>query len=213
MFSLAIVALRRLKKVGTTGSMAEPIISFIPENDKEFARALEKLGESVNDFRIPFQLIGNHWYKGNRKIFNLKSGGLYPPLGGFNHSEKVQFRGKEISRRERAEILKRESAGFIFPILRGKTQRLEKSLTSKTSSGAVFFAGRQTMVMGTSVDYAKFHQSDQQPRKVLPQRKVVFIDGGPAEIAKDAIISGRIEAWVNIVEDYVAQVITGDATA
>ena len=40
--------------------MAEPIISFIPENDIEFAAALKKLGESVSDFRIPFQLIGNH---------------------------------------------------------------------------------------------------------------------------------------------------------
>ena len=131
--------------------MADPIISFIPENDKEFQAALKKLGESVDDFRIPFQLIGNHWYKGNRKIFALKSGGLYPPLGGFNYSEKVTYRGVSMSKKERAEIIKSEQVGFVYPILRGKTKRLEKSLTSKTGAGAVFFAGRNTMIMGTDI--------------------------------------------------------------
>ena len=115
-----------------------------------------------------------------------------------------------MTKRERAEMIKEEQLGFVFPLLRGATKDLEKSLISKNGSGAVFFAGRQTMVMGTEVEHAKFHQSD-KVRKVLPQRKVVFIDGGPAEIAKDAVISGRIQAWVKIMEDYVAQVISGDA--
>ncbi|RLA59237.1 MAG: hypothetical protein DRQ89_14340 [Epsilonproteobacteria bacterium] len=192
--------------------MAEPIISFIPENDKEFKAALEKMGESISDFRIPFQVIGNHWYKGNRKIFALKSGGLYPPLGGFNNIEKVKYRGAVMTKNKRAELIKAEQVGFVFPILRGATKRLEGSLVSKNGAGAVFFAGRKTMVMGTDIDYAKYHQSD-RPRKTLPQRKVIFIDGGPAEIAKDAVVSGRIQAWTKIIEDYVAQVITGDASA
>lgn len=192
--------------------MAEPIISFIPENDEEFRKALEKMGESISDFRTPFELIGNHFYKGNRKIFALKSGGLYPPLGGFNNIEKVKYRGEMMTRHKRATLIKSEQVGFVYPVLRGATKRLEGSLVSKSGSGTVYFAGRKTLVMGTSVEYAKYHQSD-QPRKTLPQRKVVFIDGGPAEGAKDAAISGRVQAWTNIIEDYVAQVITGDAGA
>ena len=63
--------------------------------------------------------------------------------------------------------------------------------------------------MGTSVSYAIFHQSDKKPRLKLPQRKVIFISGGPAEKAKDSLISGRLEAWLNIINDHINQLITG----
>lgn len=189
--------------------MAEPIISFIPENDEAFRKALEKMGESVDDFRIPFQLIGNHWYRGNRKIFALKSSGLYDDFGGRNPDEKIMVRGRMVSRRVAAKFYKKREVGFIYPILKRKGN-LEKSLTSKNDKNAVFFAGRNTMVMGTNVDYAQFHQTG---TKKMPQRKVIFIDGGPAEKSRDAAVNGRLEVWTNIIEDYVAQVITGDADA
>lgn len=189
--------------------MAEPIISFIPENDEAFRKALEKLGEQVDDFRIPFQLIGNHWYKGNRKIFALKSAGLYPDLGGLNPNDKVKLKGREVTKRVAAKFMKQREVGFVYPLLK-RSGKLEKSLVSKGGTGAVFFAGRKTMLMGTNVDYAKFHQSD-GPRSVLPQRKVIFISGGPAEKAKDSVVSGRLEAWTNIITDYVNQVIGGSA--
>lgn len=189
--------------------MADPIISFIPENDKAFKDALEKLGEQVDDFRIPFQLIGNHWYKGNRKLFALKSAGLYPDYGGFKPNDKVRLKGRLVTKRVAAKFQKQREVGFIYPMMK-RHGRLESSLISKGGADAEFFAGRQTMVMGTNVEYAKYHQSD-RARTVLPQRKVVFIDGGPAEVAKDALISGRVEAWTNIVTDYVNQVIGGSA--
>ena len=189
--------------------MAEPIISFIPQNDKEFAAALEKLGEQVDDFRIPFQLIGNHWYRGNKKIFALKSAGLYPDFGGMSPNDKVRVKGRLVTKRVAAKFQKQREVGFIYPMLK-RHGGLEASLISKSGAGAVFFSGRQTMIMGTDVEYAKYHQSD-RPRKVLPQRKVIFIDGGPAEVAKDAVISGRLETWTNIITDYVNQVLTGSS--
>ena len=86
-----------------------------------------------------------------------------------------------------------------------RTGPLKTSLLSKTASGAVNFVGRQSMVMGTDIDYAKYHQSD-DPRKKIPQRKIIFIDGGPAEKAKDAKISGRREAWLNIINTYIQDI-------
>jgi len=190
--------------------MAEDqIISFIPENDLEFQKILKKIGKQISDFRIPFNLIGNHWYRGNRKIFSLKSEGLYPVYGGFNPTEKVPFLGQLTTKREKAEVLKSEEFGFIFPMMK-RTGVLEKSLSNRSSAFAVFFAGRSELVMGTDVPYAKFHQSDKLPRKILPQRKIIFIDGGPAEIAQDAFISGRAEAWNKIIVEYAAQVLTGE---
>lgn len=188
--------------------MADQIISFIPENDKEFKRLLEEAKEKISDFRIPFGLIANHWYRGNRKLFTLKSEGLYPVLGGLNPRGTVIYRGLPTTKQERAEVEKSEAVGFIYPLLK-RSGRLEQSLSSRNAPGAEFFIGRQSLVMGTKVPYAKFHQSDRQPRTRLPQRKMIFIDGGPAEKAKDAVISGRIQAWQNIMNDYVKQVITG----
>ena len=183
--------------------MAEPIVSFIVENDEAFANGLKRLAATTSDFRIPFGLIGNHWYRGNKKIFALKSAGLYPGYGGFNYNEKVMYRGQLVTKRKKAEEEKKRKFGFIFPMLK-REGRLEKSLM-KGGSGAEYFVGRQELIMGTNVEYAKFHQSD-QPRATLPQRKMIFIDGGPAEKAKDALISGRREAWLNIINDYIFQI-------
>lgn len=189
--------------------MADPIVSFIPENDEAFRRQLDDVADKISDFRVPFGLIANHFYKGNRKIFALKSPGLYQDYGGFNHDELVKFRGNLVTRRVKAKILKQEEVGFIYPMLKRRGD-LEKSLTNKNDTGAEFFVGRKSLVMGTKVPHAKYHQSD-RPRNVMPQRKVVFIDGGPAERSRDALISGRAQAWANIINDYVAQVLSGSA--
>lgn len=189
--------------------MSDQIISFIPENDAQFQKLLDEVSDKVSDFRIPFGLIANHWYRGNKKIFALKGPGLYSPLGGFNYQDKVRFRGIEVTKRQRAETLKKEEVGFAYPLLK-RQGALEKSLSSKSAQGAEYFVGRQSMVLGTKIDYAKYHQSD-RPRKKIPQRKMIFIDGGPAEKAQDALISGRIQAWTNIIKDYVAQVVSGSA--
>lgn len=190
--------------------MAEPIISFIPENDEKFRQLLDKYASRISDFRIPFGLIANHWYRGNKKIFSLKGPGLYHPLGGFNNQDKVRFRGAEVTKQLKAETLKKEEVGFAYPLLKRRGD-IERSLTSKNDKGAEYFVGRQSMVLGTKVPYAIFHQSD-QPRSKMPQRKMIFIDGGPAERSKDALISGRIQAWTNIIEDYAKQVLSGSAS-
>jgi len=188
--------------------VAEPIISFIPENDKAFARGLERMAKATGDFRIPFGLIGRHWYQGNKKIFALKSAGLYQDFGGMNPNEKVRVKGRLVTKRVAAKFKKQKEHGFVYPMLKA-TGALEASLSSRSGSGAVFFAGRKNLVMGTNISYAKYHQSDKLPRLKLPQRKVVFISGGPAEKAKDSRISGRREAWLNIINDHINQIVTG----
>lgn len=184
--------------------MAEPIISFIPENDEAFRRGLKRLAEATDDFRIPFGIIGSDFYRSNKIIFGLKSAGLYPPLGGFNHRDKVGGKTK----RQRAEESKKKRVGFAYPLLVGETKTLKGSLLSKNHSDAEYFAGRKSLIMGTSVSYAKYHQSD-KARTKLPQRKMIFISGGSKEASKDSKISGRRERWINIIDDYVSQITKG----
>lgn len=183
----------------------DPIISFIPENDEAFRRGIERLARATDDFRIPFGLIGKDFYRSNKIIFGLKSAGLYPPLGGFNYRDKVGNKTK----RELAEERKKKRVGFAYPLLVGETSTLQKSLSSPSGQGAEFFIGRKTLIMGTSVSYAKFHQSDRTPRTKLPQRKMIFISGGPGEKSKDSRIAGRRERWLNIINDYAFQLTKG----
>lgn len=190
--------------------MAEPIISFIPENDKQFQRGIDRLGKTVSDFRIPFGLISNDWYRSNKIIFGLKSAGLYPDFGGFSPDEKDQkIKGRTVSRRVAAQFRKKQEVGFVFPLLK-RHGALQRSLESRSAPDAEFFIGRQFLIMGTNVPYAKFHQSDKKPRLKLPQRKVVFISGGKNEASRDSRITGRLQRWLNIMNDHVTQVLTGE---
>ena len=53
---------------------------FAIENEADFRRQLEKLGDVTADFRIPFNLIANDFYISQRKIFGLKGPGKYVDL-------------------------------------------------------------------------------------------------------------------------------------
>jgi len=193
--------------------MAEPIISFIAENDDQFKASIKRLETQVSDMRIPFGLIGNDWYKSNKIIFGLKSKGLYTDFGGFKPNDII---GRK-TRRQIAKERKQSEVGFVYPLLK-RSGALANSLTNKNDSLTEYYVGRKTLVMGTNVSYAKYHQSDKprsilpqrksdKPRSILPQRKVVFISGGPNEPARDSAITGRLERWLDIMNDYLSRVI------
>lgn len=168
--------------------MAGPF-EFALENEKLFKEQLEELRAVSLDLRIPFTLIARDFYQSEKKIFALKGPGRYADL-------KDTY--KERKQRE---------VGFIYPML-FKTGRLAKSLLDPSSPEAETYIGKQELVLGTSVPYAIYHQSD-EPRSRLPQRKVVFIDGGPLDEAKDGKY-GRRERWANIIFNYIKQKTTGE---
>ena len=190
--------------------MAEQFTSFIVANDEAFRDLLDKVSKNVSDFRIPFGLIAKDFYRSNRKLFTLKSPGLYPDYGGFNPNAPDRFQGEFLTRRDAARLRKKRQVGFVYPMM-VRDGGLAASLLGPRNAGAVFEKTKTSLVLGTDIKYAIYHQSD-RPRKKLPQRKVVFIDGGPAEKARDAAIAGRSERWFNIVVDYERQVLTGSAT-
>lgn len=179
------------------------------ENNKVFQEALERLEKHTSDLRIPLTLIANDFYRSQRKLFTLKSAGLYPPLGGFNYNDKVRYGGGTLTKRQVAEIRKEERTGhFWAPILFGKTGDLRDSTLSRSHEFSIFNLNKQSLAIGTSIPYAKYHQSS-KGRTVMPYRKFVFIDGGPADISKDSAISGRRQRWLNIIDDHIKQLVTG----
>lgn len=176
------------------------------QNVEQFQKKLDQLGKATSDFRIPFRLIASDFYRSQKKIFSLSSEGLYHPLGGFRGST-IESNG--LTRRRNAEDRKEKETGHPWaPILYGKTGDLRDSTLSKNHKYSIFFLGRKELQMGSSVPYGKFHQSD-RPRKTLPQRKFIFIDGGPADRSNDSSINGRRERWTNIIDTHIDQILTG----
>ena len=155
--------------------------SYIIENDREFQSALDRLSKTVVDMRIPFGQISRSFYQENKRIFARKGPGGYPDC-----------------KNERSKRQKIKQVGCAYPLL-VRTGRLAASLTSKSDPEAYNVITPKTLILGTRVPYAIFHQSD-APRHVLPQRKVIFIDGGPLDQSKS---KGRRERWLNIVNTHI----------
>lgn len=164
--------------------------SYIVQNDKDFSAGLDRLARLTQDFRVPFYLIANDFYKSEKQIFQLKSAGRYPELA----QSTIDMKERKLG------------PGNAWPIL-FLTGRLAKSLLSRDGTESVFEVTKTSMEMGTDVPYAIFHQSD-KARTKLPQRKPIFIDGGPMDAP--GAKNGRRARWLNILNDYVLKIINGE---
>lgn len=162
-------------------------------DDKELNAAIGTALQKVDDLRIPFTAISKSWFKSNRALFALKGPGKFADLAPDSGVSDFPYKR-----------LKQEINGFVYPILRGQTQRLERSITDPESPDAVnFIIDKKTLVMGTSVPYAYELQAGSTGKKKMPARPFVMIGAeqtGPPEFNK------RKEAFISILNDYVLQV-------
>lgn len=193
--------------------MAEAQItaSYVLENDAIFRRTLADAREVISDFRVPFGLISRDFYRSQRSIFALKGPGQYPP---FKNSNRVQFKQdgvgvKRLQAREEYDLSKSpyqnrklRKFGFDYPLLVA-TGKLAASVTTPNASGSVNLITKLSFVVGTSLSYGIFHQSD-SPRSKMPLRKFVFI-GPEAPRFATSQQQGRLQRWVGYIEDYAVK--------
>ena len=152
--------------------------SYIIENDAQFKRAIRDATRRVSDLRLAWKLISDNWRKSNKTQFELKGTGLYPPLSPAYAKRKAkEFPGR--------------------PILVA-TERLKKSVTSKSSPDHINVIAKRGFTFGTKVPYGIFHQSD-APRQTLPLRKFLFIGPEAPQFAKGPA-AGRLERWLGILD-------------
>lgn len=168
--------------------MAEPFTSYIVDNDRKFRAAIQRAADAVSDLTIPFTLIQSDFYRSEAAIFQLKSAGQYPDF-------KTDSQG-----RSRYAERKLKEVGFKYPLL-VKTGRLAQSLLGPNSPDSIASIGPTQLIIGTRVPYGVYPQSD-QPRRVQPQRKFLFI-GPEAPQFASSDQAGRPERWINILNDYV----------
>lgn len=181
-------------------------LSYTVENDAKFAQTLRDASQIVSDLRIPFGLISRDFYRSELAIFKLKGPGKYPP---FKNSIRVAAPGKKpgtYSKRETFDVSKSiyqqrkiKKWGFDYPLLVA-SGRLAASITQPNAPGSINQITKLSMVIGTSVPYGIYHQSD-APRSKIPQRKFVFI-GPEAPSFATSEQQGRLQRWIGYVEDY-----------
>ena len=167
--------------------MAEEFTKYSVDESGQFKAAIDKAAQAVDDLKIPFSLIANDFYRGQKAIFQLSNAGPYPDLSAAYKKRKQAQHGK------------------IYPILKANGF-LEVAATVQGGSGNITEIGEKTLTFGVddrSIPYAAYHQSD-KPRQKIPLRKYLFI--GPEE-PKFALPDhlGRPERWIGILNEFVLQ--------
>lgn len=160
--------------------------SYSVDNDNKFRASIARAAAVTQDLRIPFTLILADFYKSEQTIFKLAGPGQYPDFkNGGENSPYAKRKQKE--------------AGFKYPLL-VKTGKLSSSLLGPTNPGSISVIGQQSLIIGTSVPYGRYHQSD-APRSKIPLRKFLFIGPEASQFATSDMI-GRPERWMNIMNDF-----------
>lgn len=171
--------------------------------DKEIEKALQRAKAAGINLTLPFTLIAKSWFRANRSIFTLKGPGKYPDLGGLTPKATVSEKSKK-TREERAKQQKLMAVGFLYPLMR-REGVLEESLTNPAGSNTVnLILNKNTLIMGTKVAYAFYHQA-KGSRKKMPFRPIVFT--GAEQIAPTEIRNASTR-WINTIDDYMQQVLS-----
>lgn len=161
-------------------------IRYNVDPNKELQAAIKEAMGAFKDLSIPFKLITNDWFKSNKAIFTLKGPGKYTDLS------------------EKYADYKRKKLGSEYPILRF-SGLLAKSVTEPKDPNSInLILNNNTLVLGTTVPYAHYHQFGTKVKSIerLPIRPIIFTNG---EQSSPDDKYNRNGAWIKIVKDWALQ--------
>ncbi len=165
----------------------QPVIYEV-DPDGKFKAAIQKAAAAVDDLTIPFIEITKSWYQGNKSIFSLKGPGKYTDY-------KVGKSGVSAYKKKKETKL-----GSAYPMLRGFTRNLERSLTQPGGQAINQIINKKSLILGTKVFYAPYLQLG--TKRMVP-RPFMFIGG---EQQAPGALNTRRDIWIEQIMDYVRQV-------
>ena len=124
-------------------------------DDRRMKRKMKKILRITGDLSPAFKTIASMFYKSRETIFAIEGPGQYKDL------------------RPKYAAFKQRKWNFKYPILKA-SGKLEKSITVMGSPDNITEIGKRQLVVGTSVPYAKYHNSRALPRNRVPFRPFVF---------------------------------------
>lgn len=181
------------------------------DTNGDFGREFRKAMGAVSDLTVPLRLITKSWFKSNKAIFKLKGPGKYKDLSTKPFFAWWEPKGSSLRTKylNGYRSYKTAKYGFAYPILKA-TGTLEDSLTSAGALGSIAnIINKNSLVLGTSIPWAVFHQSD-EPRTKMPFRPMVLI--GSEQVAQGIPgFTNRHLAWIETIKSYVEQSLDGVA--
>lgn len=172
-------------------------------NDERVIKALDRAYRASSDLRVPFAQIAKDFQKSRKAIFALQSAGSYPDLSTKPFFAWWEQKDSPLRRQFDGgyKEYKKAKLGFDYPILRGETGNLEKSVTEQSHPDNITRIYPLSMDLGSKVPYLVYHQSD-DPRKKIPLRKVLFI-GPESKRFSSSEISGFPERALNTLNSWI----------
>lgn len=191
-------------------------VSYEVKNDKRLQDAIDRSLKAVDDLTRPFQLIVKDFYRSEQVIFRLKDAGMYPDFSGpkigtLRHeplkqaTAKRQPIPKSFDGYTKYQYYKEKKTGLKkgYPLLKF-TGALEKSVTQEGAPGSIARIEKDSLEIGTSIEYGVYHQQDDGPGSGrIPMRKFLFIGPESAKWASNKELTGRAERWLNILNTFV----------
>jgi phage gpG-like protein len=181
-------------------------------NSKEFNAKVTEAIKQVSDLRPAMIQIAREFYKTNKAIFALKSAGKYADFTGPKIANTWKNPGLPEKRTRNGNYTsyqwaKEKATGLKkgYPLLK-YTGALEKSITNSGDSNTINEITKSSVVLGTTIPYASFHQ---EGTKNIPMRQFLFVDPSTTVWAGDKQFSRRNEAWVKAIETYVMKTLGG----
>ena len=164
---------------------------FWKVDKSRFEKRLRSLLKRTKDGRPAFHAIGQMFRQSRKTIFSLKGPGGYPDFKG----------GPDAPYPKRKEYLIGRKYPFLY--LSGT---LAESVTKLGADGNINIVKKNKFQFGTSIPYAKYHDSEQTPRTTIPQRKFIF--WGP-ETRKFRNLTNSTRNFygraIKILENYIAR--------
>jgi phage gpG-like protein len=152
-------------------------VSYEVDNDNRFKSALEQAIKSVDNLRFAMGEISRDIYKTTKQNFILKGYGQYPALSPKYAKYKNMVRpGKPI---------------LVFD------GHLRDSVTAFGNSDSVRAIGKNSLIQGTNVGYARYIQ---EGTKKMPARKYLFIDDAQ-ELRFERILADYVAAKLEVLGD------------
>ncbi len=160
-------------------------LSFEVAGVAQVSRVLAISAERVKDLIPAFEQIADDFYKGERRVFVAEGAvGEAPSESGVGTWQVWAPLNPEYAAWKRKK-------GFGTKIL-VKTGKLKASLTSSNDDGSIRVINKLSMELGTSVPYAKYHQTG--TNRGLPKRE-------PLRITKR-----QARFWVQLINKFLLDV-------
>lgn len=184
--------------------MAYPAITAQIDK-RRFEDRLRRLVRKADNLAPAFLTISKMFRQSRKSIWQLKSAGGYKDLSP--QYKKWKTKTKRIFHQDSywgtGRMMRNKARPYPILKLSGE---LEKSVTQKNHPNNVTIITKNSMALGTSMWYAKFHNSD-KARGIMPLRKFIFWGPEAPRTMRNRTDETKnfAKRALNVIENYITR--------